>query len=59
MAEKYYRPIATVERDGKQWEVIISFYVRTQKQAEIFIEEFAEDSKKKNYNFISSRIETH
>ena len=59
MKEKYFRPIATVERNGKQWEVIITHYTRTQKQAEIFIEEFIEDSKNKNYNFISSRIETH
>lgn len=57
MKEKYYRPIATVERDGKQWDVIIIMYSRKKELADLHIIDFIEESKNKNYKVIKTRIE--
>lgn len=38
--KKKYQAVVKVERDNKQWEVIISMYIRTKERALELIEQF-------------------
>lgn len=59
MREPYYSSIVTVERDGKQWEVIISMYSNTRQKAIDLITNFIERYKNTDLKVITTRIEKY
>ena len=54
--KKKYQAVAKVERNGKQWEVIISMYIRTKERALELINEFKETYKNTDLKVIETYI---
>ena len=53
---KKYQAIAKVERENKQWEIIISMYIRTKERALDLINEFKETYKNTDLKVIETYI---